>query len=87
MSKITEDKLADVGKWYNENSSNCRDPLKRMSFCMRGMWHILWLLTYIIVDIQALEHRKNVIELPVGALLDEPLRVDEGYRYQYDGSD
>lgn len=59
MSRETEKRLLDVGMWFEEHRRNCTDPEKRMEFCMRGIEHILWLLSYYTEDIQELENRKR----------------------------
>ena len=75
MSRITEDKFKDVAVWYKEHKAECNDHEKRVVFNERAMDHLLWLMTYMLEDIQRLEgaSRTSVL-LPPGVLLNQPPR-------------
>lgn len=76
MSQRTEKKLNEVTLWYRENADNCKDPFKRTDFTMRALWHLLWLFTYMIEDIQKLENRHGGLILFKGAVFHDPLREE-----------
>lgn len=73
MSRVTEQKLQDVAKWFYNHKSEISDPEKRTQFLEKSFDQMLWLLSFYLEDLQELEGRKKII-LPRGIQLHEELR-------------
>ena len=79
MSRVTEQKLSDQCKWFMEHRHTITDPVKRTEFLETCVQNLIYLATYLIEDIQRLEHREraeNHICVPREVRLDDNLRAD-----------
>jgi hypothetical protein len=80
MSRRTEEKFNELAKWFNDFEIYMGHPSidKRMEALRKLQQNIMWLLTYLVEDIQALEGRHGRggtgILLPHDAKLDRDLR-------------
>jgi hypothetical protein len=80
MSRRTEEKFNELAKWFNDFEIYMGHPSidKRMEALRKLQQNIMWLLTYLVEDIQALEGRHGRggtgILLPQDAKLDRDLR-------------
>jgi hypothetical protein len=80
MSRQTEEKFNDLAKWFNDFEQYMGHPSidKRMEALRKLQTNIMWLLTYVVEDIQVLEGRHGRggtgILLPASAKLDRELR-------------
>jgi hypothetical protein len=80
MSRQTEDKLQDFYKWYLEHEMDMKqsDFSKRLEAMHKMLYNCLWVITYLVEDIQALEGRLPTegesILTPAGLKLDQNLR-------------
>lgn len=80
MSRQTEEKFNDLAKWFNDFEKYMGHPSidKRMEALRKLQTNIMWLLTYVVEDIQVLEGRHGRggtgLLLPASAKLDRDLR-------------
>lgn len=80
MSRQTEEKFNELAKWFNESIAYVQHPSvdKRIEALSKLQQNIMWLLTYMVEDIQTLEGRHGRggtgILLPGEHALDRSLR-------------
>ncbi len=81
MSRQTEEKFNELATWWNDFEKYMDHPSvdKRMEALRKLQQNIMWLLTYMVEDIQVLEGRHGRggtgIVVPASAKLDRDLRV------------
>jgi hypothetical protein len=81
MSRQTEEKFNELASWFNDFEKYMGHPSidKRMEALRKLQTNIMWLLTYVVEDIQVLEGRHGRggtgIVVPADAKLDRELRV------------
>jgi hypothetical protein len=81
LSRQTEEKFNELAKWFNDFENYMGHPSidKRMEALRKLQSNIMWLLTYVVEDIQSLEGRRGRggtgILLPGDHALDRDLRM------------
>jgi hypothetical protein len=73
VSRVTEQKLQDVAKWFYNHKSEISDPEKRTQFLEKAFDQMLWLLSFYLEDLQKLEGRDKII-LPRSIRLHQDIR-------------
>ena len=57
MSAESEAKLRDIVIWFKEHQKEASDIEKRLELQERVIDNLIWYLSYLVEDIQRLEHR------------------------------
>ncbi len=80
MSRQTEQKFNELAQWFNEaiEYQNHPDIDKRMELLLKLQQNVMWLLTYIVEDVQSLEGRGG--QGGTGLWLPEQNRLDRKLR-------